>query len=360
MFRTAAIAMFLLCLAGSAAAERHEFPVSPAAGVGPEEASVLVVYSSLDVDNARPLIAAFQSRHPATRVVYHDLQSVDLYDRILRETRAGKATADIAISSAMDLQMKLANDGYALQRRLPEATVLPSWASWRDEVYGITFEPTVLVYHKPSFAESGPPRTRADLIALLERRDPKLFGRIATYDPERSGFGLLVLARDAEHYPDFWQLVRLFGDNGVKLYSNSAAIIDRVARGKFVLGYNPLGSYAAERAARDKDLGILLPEDYTVVFSRLALIPKAARSPEMGAVFLQFLLSERGQQIIATDLRMNALHPRVTGPHTAGALRTRLGSRLRPIRVGPGLLVYLDQVKRRRLLKRWNQALGGR
>ncbi|MGI9384258.1 MAG: ABC transporter substrate-binding protein [Methyloligellaceae bacterium] len=360
MFRLAAIVALLLCLAHAAAAERFDFPAKSPTGVGPEEASVLVVYSSIDIDNARPLIAAFQGERPETRVIYHDLQSVDLYDRILRETKEGGTTADIAISSAMDLQMKLANDGYAMQRWLPEANVLPNWASWRDEVYGITFEPTVLVYHKPSFAEGGPPRTRADLIALLERRDPKLFGRIATYDPERSGFGLLVLARDVEHYPDFWRLVRLFGENGVKLYSSSAAIIDRVARGKFVLGYNPLGSYAAERAAREKDLGILLPEDYTVVFSRLALIPKAARSPEMGAVFLQFLLSEKGQQTIATRLRMNALHPRVTGPNTAGALRAKLGSRLRPIPVGPGLLVYLDQAKRRRLLKRWNRALGGR
>ena len=154
MFRLAAIVALLLCLVRPAAAERYEFPVSPAAGVGPEEASVLVVYSTIDIDNARPLIAAFQNEHPKTRVVYHDLQTVDLYDRILRETKAGSATADIAISSAMDLQMKLANDGYALQRWLPEANVLPSWAAWRDEVYGITFEPTVLVYHKPSSSRS--------------------------------------------------------------------------------------------------------------------------------------------------------------------------------------------------------------
>ena len=57
---------------------------------------------------------------------------------------------------------------------------------------------------------------------------------------------------------------------------------------------------------------------------------------------------------------LNAILPAIDGPNTASALRARLGARLRPIRVGPGLLVYLDQAKRARLIKRWNQALGGR
>jgi iron(III) transport system substrate-binding protein len=35
-----------------------------------------------------------------------------------------------------------------------------------------------------------------------------------------------------------------------------------------------------------------------------------------------------------------------------------LGAQLQPVGVSPGLLVYLDQAKRRRLLARWDQALG--
>ncbi|MGI9423219.1 MAG: ABC transporter substrate-binding protein, partial [Hyphomicrobiaceae bacterium] len=58
-------------------------------------------------------------------------------------------------------------------------------------------------------------------------------------------------------------------------------------------------------------------------------------------------------------MHMNAVTMRLSGPSTARALRAKLGAALRPIRVGPGLLVYLDQAKRQRLLKRWNAALSG-
>ncbi|MEK1930761.1 MAG: ABC transporter substrate-binding protein, partial [Pararhizobium sp.] len=34
-----------------------------------------------------------------------------------------------------------------------------------------------------------------------------------------------------------------------------------------------------------------------------------------------------------------------------------LGGQLRPVPVSPGLMVYLDQVKRARLIARWNEVL---
>jgi iron(III) transport system substrate-binding protein len=36
-----------------------------------------------------------------------------------------------------------------------------------------------------------------------------------------------------------------------------------------------------------------------------------------------------------------------------------LGDQLRPVPVSPGVLVYLDQAKRQRLLRLWREALAG-
>ena len=77
-------------------------------------ARTLTVYSSLDEDVSRPLIRAFQVANPDIAVSYHDLQSLEIYERVIRETDAGDETADLVISSAMDLQLKLVNDGYAI------------------------------------------------------------------------------------------------------------------------------------------------------------------------------------------------------------------------------------------------------
>ena len=354
-----AIIILALVTVSNAHAEMFRFRAPLADKLNADDVKSVTVYSSIDIDIARPLIEAFQTAHPEIEVAYDDIQTVDLFERILLETDTKGNTADIAISSAMDLQMKLANDGYARPWSVIGTDGLPHWSVWRNEAFGITFEPAVLVYHKPSFRDRAPPKSRSELMALLEKRDPDIFGRIATYDIERSGLGLLFLARDAQHSETIWRLIRLFGENGVKLYSSSNAIIDRVARGKFVLGYNLLGSYAAARATRDPDLGIALLEDYTVVMSRVALIPKAAKNPELGAEFLTFIFSAAGQKILAEKMHMIALNTSVSGPNTAAALRQQLGQRLRPIRIGPGLLVYLDRIRRRKLLQNWNRALGG-
>ncbi len=316
----------------------------------------LTVYSSLDENVAPPLIRAFQAANPDIAVSYHDMQTLEIYERVIRETDAGDRTADLVISSAMDLQLKLVNDGYAM--RLPEIDTddWPDWASWRQSAFGLTFEPSVIVYHKPSFETLPLPENRADLIDLLRDNDD-LYGRIGTYDVERSGLGFLFLARDLEHNRDIWDLVSAFGAAGVKLYSNSSAILDRVADGRFALGYNILGSYARGWADRVPELGVILPKDYTVVMSRIAFVPEAAANPDLGRRMLSFLMSVPGQTIMASDLQLPVLNPAVEGENTARAMRERHGRQLRPISISPGLVVYLDQVKRARFISRWNEAL---
>lgn len=340
-------------LAASQALAQTVFP--PRSGT---LASVLTVYSSLDEGVSLPLIEAYQERFDSVEIRYHDLQSLEIYERVIQESDAGQGTADLILSSAMDLQVKLANDGYAenLGTQMPP---WPHWAKWRNSAYGLTFEPSVIVYHKPSFLQFKPPANRAELIQLLSAGDDLLFNRTATYDIERSGLGFLFLARDTEHDRNIWQLINAMGAAGVKLFSNSSAILERVADGRLALGYNILGSYAQAWAEKFPDLGIIFPEDYTVVMSRIALVPKEARQPQLGREMLTFLMSRQGQSIMAQDLQLPALHPDIDGQNTATAFREKYGARLRPIPIGPGLVAYLDQVKRARFIDRWNKALRG-
>lgn len=343
----------LVLLATPAVAEAQLFPALS----GDAGAPVATVYSSLDEPLARPMIAAFQQANPDIAVSYEDLQTIDIYARVVAETDSGARTADFAFSSSMDLQVKLANDGYAQESVVPLSASWPRWANWRNTAYALTYEPAVFVYHKPSFAGSPPPGSRAELIRYLVDNADTVFGRIGTYDIERSGVGFMFFSRDQEQYPDLWTLVGAMGAAGVKLYSTTSAIVERVADGRFVFGYNILGSYAAEAATRNPDLGIILPADYTVVTSRIGLVPRAAANPELGRRYLAFLMSEAGQTIMAEQLQIAALNQAVAGPNTANAMQQALGAQLRPVPVNPGLMVYLDQVKRARLIRRWNEAL---
>jgi iron(III) transport system substrate-binding protein len=318
----------------------------------------LTIYSSLDEDLAKPLLAAFQKQFPSIGLRYHDLQSLEIYERTIIESDRNSETADLLISSAMDLQVKLANDGYA-QRFQDLGQAWPNWAKWRQSVFGLTFEPSVVVYHRPTFEAVDIPRNRSELGKLLVDGETDFFGKIGTYDIERSGLGYLFIARDTEHDRDLWKLVNNMGASGVKLYSSSSSILERVTDGRLALGYNILGSYAQNWADKNPELGIIFPEDHTVIMSRIALVPNAAKNPELGRAMLTFLMSQEGQTIMSNELKLPVIHPDVDGPNTANALREKYGSRLRPITIGPGLVAYLDQVKRARLIRRWNGALRG-
>lgn len=336
------ILLAILIAVGLAFAARGEVAVFAARG----DARRLVIYSTLDTRLVQPLIAAFQAQNPDVSVRYEDLLAAEIARRVVAETDAGQPTADFVFSSAMDQQMKLANDGYAQAVGL--ATPWPRWANWRDTAFALTFEPAVLVYHRPSFPQ-GPPLSRLEMIEWLRQAPAAMRGRIGTYDIERSAVGYLYLARDAEHFPDIWTLLRAMAAAGLQTFATSQDIIDRVADGRLVLGYNILGSYAADQSRLRPDLGLVQFSDFTVVVSRVGLVPRAAAAPDLGAAFLNFLASDAGQALLAERLRLPAVSLGLSDADTAAELR--------PVPVSPGLLAYLDQAKRRGMIRKWRAAL---
>jgi len=354
----------LLGYAPSALSSEYHYPAPkkttsvPAASENSSQyPNKLRIFSTTDNEATHALILDFQKIYPRMSVTYHERQSLQIYEQLINDAKKGGSSADIAISSAMDLQMKLANDGYAHRIETNVQNTLPRWAVWRNEAFGTTLEPAVIIYHKPYFKDKTVPRNRSDLISFLENRPADLYGKIATYDIEKSGLGYMFLARDDSQFGGTWDLMRAMGLNGLRLYSQSSKIIEGVSSGQLKLGYNVLGSYAISQIKNNPDLGVILPEDYTTVFSRIAIVPKTANSPEAGRLFLEYLLSERGQRQINHNAQLNSIHPNVKNPNSLLNTLNNENSGLRPIKVGPGLLVYLDQMKRRNILKRWNKAL---
>lgn len=352
--RVAVFGLAMLC-AGSALARQ-----APDAREAAVREGVVVVYAAADQDVVQPILDDFEALHPGVRVEYHDLSSNELYQRVVDERAAGTLGADVVWSSAMDLQVKLVNDGYAQPHRSPETAALPRWAVWKDEAFGTTYEPAAIVYNKRLLTEAEVPDTHAELIRLLGEQPSRLLGRLASYDPERSGLGLLLHTQDAQANPIvFWQLARRMGELGLEQHSSSRDMLDRLAAGQLVLAYNVLGSYAHKRARSEAVLGVVWPQDYTLVLSRVAFIARDARHPAAARLWLDHLLSPRGQALLAEHL---GLLPVRADAGTAGAdsaaalLHENLRHAFRPIRIGSGLLTYQDQAKRQAFLRQWDAA----
>jgi iron(III) transport system substrate-binding protein len=229
---------------------------------------------------------------------------------------------------------------------------LPQWAIWKNEAYGVTAEPIVMAYNKRLIPAAEVPHTHTALEQLL-RTNPKYMGRVASYDPETSGTGFLYLTQDAQATRETWRLVRAMGQAKLQLFTSTDAMLKCVGSGECLIAYNVVGSYALGQQQSDPSLGVVLPRDYTLVTSRIALITAEARHPDAAKLFLDYLLSKRGQTQLA-NRHMTPIRADVARPAGVRAAENRE----RAIRVGPELLANLDQIKRQRFLKNWRRAIG--
>jgi iron(III) transport system substrate-binding protein len=310
----------------------------------PQARQTLEIIATADTDLFAPVINAYIAQNPDLRIRYSEAPSIDTHIAI---TEAG-AQYDVVISSAMDLQIKLANDGFAAPITPAGADSLPDWARWRDLVFSVAQEPAVLIVHDSVLrAGHAIPRSRHDLIDLL-RENPQMFdGRIGTYDPVTSGVGYMFATQDARATDSFWRLSEVLGRLNARLFCCSFDMLEAVREGELLMAYNVIGSYAATHLDADDPVHLIELEDYTLTLLRTALVPISARAPQQGVDFLSFMLSEQGRRLIAEAARLPPVDVLefLNAPH------------LRPIQLDPGLLTGLDQQIRQQFLNEWTAAM---
>lgn len=320
----------ILCLwAGLAAAQNWEAREYFGAA---EADKTLRVLSSTDIDLFAPVLKSFVAGSPGIAVEYFVSGTADI-DRIMR---AGEQRFDVVISSAMDLQFKLANDGYA---SVLDGIDFPDWAVWRQTLFAFTSEPATIVVNREAFAEMGVPRSRQELIRQLRSAPERFRGKVGTYDVRQSGLGYLFATQDARTSETFWRLMEVMGNLDARLYCCSSAMIEDVATGRLAVAYNVLGSYAEARGDVSNTMEIIIPSDFQTVMMRTALVSDTTQYPEIARDFLLHVLTA-GQ---ATAL------PTLDPGLSAGEQST--------IELGPALLTYLDRLKAQQFITAWEEAI---
>jgi len=314
----------------------------------------LVLYTNLDnVVLRNALLSEFRKKYPFISFDVQHAESHALYNRFVREMDAKKSSADLIWTSAMDLQEKLINDGYTRSYGSQEEAALPPWAKWKGLGYGTTSEPIVIVYNKKFIDGSSILRSHYDLANLLSA-DQRLKGKIAAYDIEKSEAGMLFAVQDASATPASWRLLREIGRANATLYSTSADILANVANGHQWIGYNVIASDALRWEKLNPHVGVIFPSDYFLTMTRVIVLSKKALHPNAAMLFIDFILSKSAQ----TELEKNGFGSvRTDVPATLSVIG--MHQRARAIRLGPGLLVGVDQLKRSEFVQKWKRLQSG-
>ncbi|WP_323765897.1 ABC transporter substrate-binding protein [Marinovum sp.] len=302
----------------------------------PEAARQLRILSTTDIAIFAPRIESYLSLTPDLAIDYVVASSTE----VMKVASAARAPFDLVISSAMDLQTKLANDGFVRRHSSEVTRDLPAWASWNDMVFAFSQEPAAIVVSDAAFADTGIPRSRQDLIDVLRRNPERFRGKVGTYDVRASGLGYLFATQESRVSETYWRLTEVMGGLGARLYCCSSEMIDAVAEGELLVAYNVLGSYALQR--QDAGISIILPSDFTTIMLRTAVIPETATEPALAGDFLDHILA----QAFGDDPSLSV-----------DRWLSNSEMALSRINLGPGLLVYLDQLKRAAFDTEWTNAI---
>lgn len=323
-------------------------------------AQVLRVYAAAYVSEMQPLLDDFQLQHPDIKLEYKAISSNTL-DKYIRN--GTEPQPDVTISSVMDLQFRLVNDGFALpfkpvtSQGPDDKEYLPSWAVWRDELYGFSYEPAVIVLNKAFMEGKVVPKNRVELLSFIRRYGNELNGKIGTFDIRTVGIGYLLWSFERIQATNYGQILELFKLHNARTFPSSASMLTALHEEEILLAYNIMGSYARSWEEVYGDVIIVAAEDYTPVVIRSAFINRTTRAPDAAKRFLNYLVSYQGQQLMAQHTNMPPIRSDIHSPKSANFMRKTLTEQLKPIPLDVTLLVSSDKNKRDIVITEWENAL---
>ncbi len=309
----------------------------------------LVLRSTTDIDVLQPIIEAFVTQNPRISVTYEQWGSNALFDNSLSACAGDIPSADAVFSSGVHQMIDLVNRACASAYRSEITTALPSSRRWRDEVWGITKEPAVIIYNADRVAKADVPKTRFALLDLMRRPNSAYEGKIATYDIEASGLGYLFAFMDSLEATTFGALLEGFSRINAVATCCSSEIIKRVSEGEYLIAYNVLGSYVD--GVSSENIVVIHPEDYTLFLSRAYMIPKDGAHKAEAAQLLDFMLSTTGIRLLK---ERNLFYAETSD------LSSLPQSAERGIAIEPTLLVAGDKHRREQFVTLWRSAFAKR
>lgn len=285
---------------GAAFAQAGPGKMTPAgfetgADLAKAEAEGEVVFYTHDSDPAgAAIVEAFQRDFPKIRATYVRAQNGALFSKVLAERSAGRFTVDVMqfseLSTAFDFRRR---NGYQLyhspQARFYEATSLSDPAG-HFFYSGVSF--AGIAYNTEKVPEADAPKAWKDLL------DPRFRNAVSTKQ-----------ATSGMQFVQWLELKKLYGEEYWKEFAklrprgfdSRAQIFDRLAKGEDKVC--ALAEWAGYLLVKNKGAPVkfVSPPDGLPATPTIAGVVDKAPHPEAAKLFLDWLMSTRGQEVYQTN-----------------------------------------------------------
>lgn len=249
--------------------------------------NTLVVYSAGPLSLAKSLIRDFEKQ---TGIHVELFQSTT--GKVLGRLQAEKSNpkADVVALADWSAGAALKNQGMLLSfHPAGESNLIwkdadSTYFAYSASALGITYNTKMV---------KTPPKTWADVLGQQWK------GEVVMPDPAQSGSAVDFVGGYLQDHSNSWAYFQSLQKNGVIVQGANAAALNQVITGSKEMVLAGVDYMAYGDIAKGEPLGIVYPQDGTIVNPRPIMILKSSQHVQNAEKFINFVLSKTGQQDVA-------------------------------------------------------------
>ncbi|WBV21763.1 ABC transporter substrate-binding protein [Pantoea piersonii] len=259
------------------------------------DAHALTVYTAGPGSLAKSLAAGFEKQ---TGIKVNIFQATTGKVMARLEAEQASPQADVLISASWDIAEDLQQRGWLQPYQSPNAAKVPDAFKTADYVaQGISA--LGIVWNTKSGTPE--PKTWQDLTG------PAFKDKVTTPDPALSGASLDLLAglQNSEG-EKAWTLFQQLKQNGMVVSGPNAQAVTPVLQGAKAAVFGAVDYVTYNNIAQGEAVKVIFPESGTVVAPRPMMILKSSQHADDAKKFVDYVLSDEGQQQVANAWLMPA------------------------------------------------------
>jgi len=264
----------------------------------------LVLYTSQPNEDAQRTVDAFMAEYPGVQVEWFRDGTTKVMAKLMAEFEAGAPQPDVLLIADMVTMEGLEAEGRLMA--YPEADVAaydPALMDPESHYFSTKLITTGIIYNT---AATMVPSSYKDLLK------PEAKGNIAMPSPLTSGAATIHMVAVTSH-PDLgWELYEGLAEQGANPQGGNGGVYKAVAGGEqlygFVVDFLPI-----REIPNGAPVQFVFPEEGVSAVTEPAAILSTAQNPDAAKAFIDFLVSDNGQQL-ASDMGYLPALPGVTPP----------------------------------------------
>jgi iron(III) transport system substrate-binding protein len=252
----------------------------------------LVLYTSQPQTDAQQTADAFMAEYPSITVDWVRDGTPQIMARFRSELEAGAPQADILLIADVVTMEGLKAEGLLLNYPDADVSAYPEGLHDEDGAYFSTkLITTGIVYNT---AATMIPTSWEDLTS------PEAQNQVAMPSPLTSGAALIHTVTLTENLPEGWDFYTALAENGAQASGGNGGILTAVSGGEKLYGmivdYMPI-----REAANGAPVQFVFPTEGVSAVTEPAAILQSSQNQENAKLFIDFLLSEEGQELAVSQ-----------------------------------------------------------